>query len=128
MTDVLSNIPAWTGPIILVIFNVLLPQYSAFKRLKGRYNRGDRTLRFAIFAKYSFPHLALIIAFGGLFTSMGMSGSIWGWFVGFGGLLIAGGFFMLQHLGPFYPLINDLDDLEDKVKKFSETNPTQQGT
>jgi hypothetical protein len=128
MTEILSNIPTWTGPIILMVVNVFVPPIGAFTRLKGQYLHGDRSLKIAIFAKHSFPYLAMILAFGGLFASMELRDTILGWGVGFGGLFLAGGVMMLQHLGPFYPLISDLDDLEDKLKKLSESNPSSQGT
>jgi hypothetical protein len=128
MIEILSNIPTWTGPIILMVVNVFVPPIGAFTSLKGQYLHGDRSLKIVIFAKHSFPYLAMIFAFGGLFASMEFRDTILGWGVGFGGLFLAGSVLTLQHVGPFYPLISDLDDLEDKIRRLSETNPTQQGT
>jgi hypothetical protein len=124
MMEALSRIPSWAAPIVFLVINVFMPPIGAFRRLKGQYFRGDRSLGIAIFAKYSFPHLAMIFAFWGLFASMESRDTILGWGVGFCGLFLAGGVMMLQHLGPFYPLISELDDLEDRLKKLSESNPS----
>jgi hypothetical protein len=128
MMDVLRNIPSWAFPLLFLIANVFIRPIGVFRRLKGQYFRGDPALRMAVFAKYTFPYLAMLLAFGGLFASLGVSNTIWGWVVGFGGLFLAGGLLTLQHVGPFYLLISDLDDLEDRIRRLSETNPTQQGT
>jgi hypothetical protein len=129
MTDFFLDIP-WHNmwPVLLLLFIGFLSINAEFKRLKGHFHRDDHVLLRALLIRRSVPALAIGVAFLGLFAAMAFNGSIWSWIIGLTCLVISAGFFMLFHVGPLYPLFDELSDADSRANKAADSKSSQQGT
>ena len=102
--------------MLTIIWLVVIPIRDQMKRVGIASSKDSRRIFYAIVFKHMIFPVALMIFFGGIMVAANVSGPIWPWVCLIGSLLVAGGVCASYYVGPFYPLVHDLEDAEDRAR------------